>query len=474
MALRAHPPILCNRCFSTTTSRSAGTAIYNHNQANRPPPYPYGPALHYKQADSGLYGGATIQFGNKVSERNEIKSRRVWRLNIHQKRLWSDALQKFVRVKVQARVLRTIDKVGGLDEYLLGDKPARVKELGMEGWALRWKVMQSRSYREKERAREAGQLGESKEGIELKRQRKAARAALEAARNVVIAEKLEKENARTRTSVQEEVERVKEEIVGDLQAAESANKGREVPVAAASEESRQTLDRLAALANESPQDLLNRAQHDIRLQRRQQKAAARLAAAQASSDAEAIDKIDTAIASDDGTNRGTASHLYRSYLAQEASALHRTAKQAEATQRQALGAAIEGAKAEQVFERRAGNPAGVRHAERAERAAKVQLARATWGRKGLAKKGAGDEQAGPPAGVPGEKWQELKRVVMAARPVGKEKSDSNVRRIERHPVVRVKTADATKADGSGTAKPEAVAAKREGLWGRLRGLLGGS
>ena len=56
---------------------------------------------------------------------------------------------KFVRVKVQARVLRTIDKVGGLDEYLLGDKAARVKELGMEGWALRWKLMQTPIVRER-------------------------------------------------------------------------------------------------------------------------------------------------------------------------------------------------------------------------------------------------------------------------------------------------------------------------------------
>lgn len=41
------------------------------------------------------------------------------------------------------RVLRTIDKVGGLDNYLLGDKPARVKELGPWGWKLRWRIMRS-------------------------------------------------------------------------------------------------------------------------------------------------------------------------------------------------------------------------------------------------------------------------------------------------------------------------------------------
>lgn len=60
---------------------------------------------------------------------------------MHRKRLWSASLQKFVAVKVQARVLRTIDKVGGLDEYLLGNKPARIRELGVEGWRLRWEVM---------------------------------------------------------------------------------------------------------------------------------------------------------------------------------------------------------------------------------------------------------------------------------------------------------------------------------------------
>jgi hypothetical protein len=58
------------------------------------------------------------------------------------KRLYSHALGRHVRVKVATRVLRTIDKCGGLDEYLVGsEKAARVKELGMKGWELRCKVM---------------------------------------------------------------------------------------------------------------------------------------------------------------------------------------------------------------------------------------------------------------------------------------------------------------------------------------------
>lgn len=68
------------------------------------------------------------------------------------KRLFSHALNRHVRVKVATRVLRTIDKSGGLDEYLVGEKPARVKELGMKGWALRCQVMGSTWWQERKMA----------------------------------------------------------------------------------------------------------------------------------------------------------------------------------------------------------------------------------------------------------------------------------------------------------------------------------
>ena len=114
------------------------------------PPYPYGPRRTYKQADTGLYGGSTIQFGNKISKgKNKGKTRRVWHPNIWKVRLYSKALGTRLKLKVRRRVLRTINKVGGLDEYLLGEKPARIKELGIFGWHLRWKVMMSNAMRER-------------------------------------------------------------------------------------------------------------------------------------------------------------------------------------------------------------------------------------------------------------------------------------------------------------------------------------
>lgn len=68
---------------------------------------------------------------------------------MRQKRLWSDALQQFLRVRVTARALRTIDRSGGLDEYLLGEGKGRIRELGMAGWLLRWRIMQTEKVRER-------------------------------------------------------------------------------------------------------------------------------------------------------------------------------------------------------------------------------------------------------------------------------------------------------------------------------------
>lgn len=51
-----------------------------------------------------------------------------------------------------------MDKVGGLDEYLLGEKPARIKELGVGGWLLRWRLMQTDTVRQR-LAQQRAQMG---------------------------------------------------------------------------------------------------------------------------------------------------------------------------------------------------------------------------------------------------------------------------------------------------------------------------
>lgn len=137
-------------CFSTTPLRAAARPKANPLQllpktAEAPPAYPYGPSHIYKQSNHGLYGNAIVQFGNNVAPESGVKTRRRWHPNIVHKQLFSRALGRTLRIKIRTRVLRTIDKVGGLDEYLLGGTPARLKELGEEGWKLRWAVINAPS-----------------------------------------------------------------------------------------------------------------------------------------------------------------------------------------------------------------------------------------------------------------------------------------------------------------------------------------
>ena len=120
------------------------------------PSYPYGPERYYPQADQGLFGGSRPQTGNKISKgRNKGKTKRSWQPNIKLETLRSEALNKDLTLRVTHTCLRTIKKCGGLDQYLLGDKPARIKELGLLGWKLRWAIMNAPSMQEKYKAERA-------------------------------------------------------------------------------------------------------------------------------------------------------------------------------------------------------------------------------------------------------------------------------------------------------------------------------
>lgn len=114
--------------------------VYISKKIEEVPEYPYGEARIFKRSDRGLYGGQVISFGNKVSEMGN-KTRRDWLPNVITKTLWSEKLNKMIKLKLTARVLRTIVKEGGLDNYLIKDKEARIKELGLFGWNLRFKIL---------------------------------------------------------------------------------------------------------------------------------------------------------------------------------------------------------------------------------------------------------------------------------------------------------------------------------------------
>lgn len=136
-------PAVTTRALSTTASLRRQTPSHLTVPTDEVPDYPYGRFYEYKQRNEGLYGRGKIRFGNVVAPKYKNKSRTSWLPNRHTKRFWSPALNGFIRTRVTARVLHTIDLLGGIDEYLLGSKAKRIKELGPAGWALRWKIIQT-------------------------------------------------------------------------------------------------------------------------------------------------------------------------------------------------------------------------------------------------------------------------------------------------------------------------------------------
>ena len=70
----------------------------------------------------GLYAGRGRQSGNNVSF-SVRRTRRIWKPNVNSQSLFSELLGCKLQFKTTTSALRTIDKYGGLDNYLLRVTP---------------------------------------------------------------------------------------------------------------------------------------------------------------------------------------------------------------------------------------------------------------------------------------------------------------------------------------------------------------
>ena len=62
----------------------------------------------------------------------------MWLPNVQHKKLWSDALGASLPLKLTTAALRNIDRMGGLDNYIMRSTP---KELGsLKGESLRHQI----------------------------------------------------------------------------------------------------------------------------------------------------------------------------------------------------------------------------------------------------------------------------------------------------------------------------------------------
>ncbi|KIY42980.1 hypothetical protein FISHEDRAFT_25768, partial [Fistulina hepatica ATCC 64428] len=92
----------------------------------------------FKRSQDGLFHGKMKIYGNNVPF-SKHKTRRTWMPNMHRKVLQSEVMGP-LRLKVTTLALKTMKKVGGLDNYLLR---THADKLGDRGVALRVRLRES-------------------------------------------------------------------------------------------------------------------------------------------------------------------------------------------------------------------------------------------------------------------------------------------------------------------------------------------
>ncbi|MGI9416733.1 MAG: 50S ribosomal protein L28 [Geminicoccaceae bacterium] len=85
--------------------------------------------------------GKGVLTGNNVSHANN-RTRRRYLPNLQQQRFYSETLGESIRLRVSTHALRTVEKRGGLDGYLL---KARNTELSSELRRLKQRLLLARA-----------------------------------------------------------------------------------------------------------------------------------------------------------------------------------------------------------------------------------------------------------------------------------------------------------------------------------------
>lgn len=96
----------------------------------------------------GLYDGKDIRSGNNVSF--SMKStKRKFKPNVFKKRVYSEILDEMVRFHLTTSALRSIDKAGGLDNYILTSKHVT----SGEGLTVKKRIIQKLKYEQRQKAK---------------------------------------------------------------------------------------------------------------------------------------------------------------------------------------------------------------------------------------------------------------------------------------------------------------------------------
>ena len=87
------------------------------------------------------FTGKGVQTGNNVSHAKN-RTRRRFLPNLQANSLYSDTLGETIQFRLSAQALRTIEKHGGVDAYLLGTPNA---DLGKKARVLKRRIMKAQA-----------------------------------------------------------------------------------------------------------------------------------------------------------------------------------------------------------------------------------------------------------------------------------------------------------------------------------------
>lgn len=152
-AFGSTPVALREKYFKITKyAKPIDTAVYHAGEElprrtipkNTPqvPDYAF-ETMFFKRQNRGLYAGAQRKRSKTCSE-SKNKNLLFHLPNIVKTKLWSETLNRRVKTRASTKLLRTVTKEGGLDKYLLKDKPARIKTMGLKGWKLKYEIMKAK------------------------------------------------------------------------------------------------------------------------------------------------------------------------------------------------------------------------------------------------------------------------------------------------------------------------------------------
>mmetsp|Transcript_1085 Transcript_1085/g.2336 ORF Transcript_1085/g.2336 Transcript_1085/m.2336 type:complete len:192 (+) Transcript_1085:168-743(+) len=127
----AHNGIHC----STPLSQQTTTTATNNDEQRR---------FRSNRSRRGLYDGKDIRTGNNLSF-SMRHTKRTFKPNVFVKRVYSEILDEMVRFHLTTSTLRSIDKCGGLDNYLLTSKHIT----SGEGLQTKKRIINALKYRER-------------------------------------------------------------------------------------------------------------------------------------------------------------------------------------------------------------------------------------------------------------------------------------------------------------------------------------